>query len=109
MAVPEHPAEPPKQPQPEPWLRGPLPGIHPLVAPVFFSFAQVREDLSRFTAGLTVEQIWKSFPPASSLGFHLKHIAGSIDRLATYLAGSQLTSEQLHDLHHESEPGADLP
>ena len=109
MAVPEHPAERPLQQQPEPWLRGPLPGVHPLVAPVFFSFAQVREDLSRFTSGLTFEQIWKTFPPAPSLGFHLRHIAGSVDRLATYLAGSQLTSVQLHDLHHESEPSADLP
>ncbi|HEX4231697.1 MAG TPA: DinB family protein [Bryobacteraceae bacterium] len=94
---------------PEPWLRGPLPGVHPLVAPVFFSFAQVREDLARFTAGLTREQIWRCFPPAPSLGFHLKHIAGSVDRLAIYLTGAQLSNEQLLYLKQESQPDADLP
>lgn len=96
-------------PDPEPWLRGPVTGVHPLAAPVFFSFAQVREDLARFTTGLTRDQVWQSFPPAPSLGFHLKHIAGSVDRLATYLSGSQLTDEQLLFLKQESQPDADLP
>jgi hypothetical protein len=82
--------------------------VHPLVAPVFFSFAQVREDLARFTEGLAREQIWRKFPPAPSLGFHLKHIAGSVDRLATYLAGAQLSDEQLLYLKQESVPDADL-
>src|SRR5690242_5498153 len=81
-------------PLPEPWLRGPLPGVHPLIMPVFFSFAQVREDLARHTAGLTREQIWQPVTGAS-LGFHLKHIAGSVDRLATYLIGRQLSDAQL--------------
>lgn len=94
---------------PEPWLRGPLPGVHPLIAPVSFSFAQVCEDLDRFTVGLTREQIWRSFPPAPSLGFHLKHIAGSVDRLTTYLLGAQLTDEQLLYLKQESEANGDLP
>ncbi|HEX4807392.1 MAG TPA: DinB family protein [Bryobacteraceae bacterium] len=96
-------------PDPEPWLRGPVAGVNPLVAPVFFSFAQVREDLARFTAGLTRDQVWQSFPPAPPLGFHLKHIAGSVDRLVTYLSGSQLTGEQLMALKQESQPDGDLP
>src|SRR5438045_540936 len=29
---------------PEPWIRGPLPGMHPLVAPILYSFQQARED-----------------------------------------------------------------
>jgi hypothetical protein len=82
--------------------------VHPLVATVFFSFAQVREDLARFTAGLTRDQIWRSFPPAPSLGFHLKHLAGSVDRLSTYLSGSQLSDNQLRYLKQEPQPDADL-
>ena len=93
---------------PEPWLRGPLAGVHPLIAPVFFSFAQVREDLARFTAGLTTEQVWQRFSAAPSLGFHLKHISGSVDRLTTYLSGKPLTGEQLSYLEQESRPDADL-
>lgn len=94
---------------PEPWLRGSIEGVHPLVMPVFFTFAHVREELSKYTAGLTDAQIWaKPANTTASLGFHLKHIAGSVDRLMTYLAGGQLSQAQLDTLRHESEAGADL-
>lgn len=88
---------------PEPWLRGPLQGIHPLVMPVFFSFAQVREDLNRHLEGLSEEQIWLTVGK-SSIGFHLKHIAGSVDRLTTYLKGQQLSNDQLQALREEHTP-----
>jgi hypothetical protein len=42
---------------PEPWLRGPIAGVHPLVAPVLYAFEQAREDLARSTADLTAEEI----------------------------------------------------
>ena len=90
---------------PEPWLRGPLTDAHPLVMPVFFSFIQVREDLIRYTAGISEEHVWQNVNGAS-LGFHLKHIAGSVDRLTTYLAGESLTKTQLEFLVSESQ--ADL-
>lgn len=71
--------------------------------PVFFSFAQVREDLTKYTAGLPEEAVWQQIDGAS-IGFHLKHIAGSVDRLTTYLMGGQLSPRQLEALKHESEP-----
>lgn len=40
-----------------------------------------------------------------SVGFHLRHIAGSTDRLMTYLQNRSLTSEQLSVLQGEHEPG----
>ena len=98
---------PESSPQPEPWLRGPIAQVHPLVMPVFFSFAQVREDLAKYTAGLSREQIWQRIGKAS-LGFHLKHLAGSVDRLATYLTGNQLSEEQLRFLREESEGAEDI-
>ena len=69
--------------------------------PVFFSFAQVREDLQRHVAGLRAEQIWKPVR-GGSIGFHLKHLAGSADRLTTYLFCGQLTAGQLASLAAES-------
>jgi uncharacterized damage-inducible protein DinB len=86
---------------PEPWLRGPLPDVHPLVQPIFFSFAQVREDLAKHVAGLTREQVWRR-AGGTSLGFHLKHLAGSVDRLTTYLFGGELSKQQLHALGEEA-------
>ena len=96
-----------KQPLPEPWLRGPIEGVQPFVMPVFFSFAQVREDLVRHTAGLTHEQDWR-IVGRNSVGFHLKHIAGSVDRLTTYLCGLQLSPSQLEYLKREHDPDAGL-
>ena len=75
--------------------------------PVFFSFTQVREDLAKQTAGLTHDQLWRKMDGAS-LGFHLKHIAGSVERITTYLMGEQLTDEQLQSLKQESTPDSDL-
>lgn len=93
----------------EPWMRGPIPGVEPLVMPVFFSFQMVREDLARYTEGITQQQLWKPLGPVPPLGFHLRHIAGSVDRLLTYLMNESLTPEQLAALREESTPGATLP
>jgi uncharacterized damage-inducible protein DinB len=93
---------------PEPWLRGPIQGVHPLVMPVFFSFAQVREDLTKYTAAVRPEAVWQEVN-GSSFGFHLRHIGGSVDRLTTYLFGQQLNERQLEALRHEGEPKGTLP
>src|ERR1700733_15614715 len=91
--------------EPEPWLRGPLEGVHPLVAPTLHAFVQAREDLAQWTAGLTAAEIWLHPHGLAPVGFHLRHIAGSVDRLTTYLLGEQLTPEQLAAIHHEMDSG----
>lgn len=89
---------------PEPWLRGPISGVNPLIAPLLFSFQQAREDLARATEGLTADQIWASPHAFGSVGFHLRHIAGSTDRLITYLQGDALSAGQLATLEAEHGP-----
>jgi hypothetical protein len=89
----------------EPWLRGPLAGVHPLLAPTLHAFAQAREDLALWTDGLTDEEMWSRPHGLAPLGFQLRHIAGSVDRLTTYLRGEQLTPEQLGAVPQEMEPG----
>jgi hypothetical protein len=91
---------------PEPWLRGPLPGINPLVAPLLYSFQMAREDLARFTGGLSSEQIWARPFGLNPLGRELQHIAGSTGRLLTYLEGNQLDDRQMAEMKSEGEPGA---
>jgi uncharacterized damage-inducible protein DinB len=87
-------------------MRGPIPGVHPLVAPVLYSFQQAREDLARYTEGLTYEQIWATPHGFGPVGFHLRHIAGSTGRLMTYLQGGALNPRQLEALRTEMEPAA---
>src|SRR5947209_1844107 len=88
----------------EPWLRGPLPDVHPLLAPILYTFQQAREDLARHTESLTTEQLWATPLGPGSVGFHVRHIAGSTARLMEYLQGRQLTAEQLAEAGTESEP-----
>jgi uncharacterized damage-inducible protein DinB len=92
--------------QPEPWLRGPIAGVSPLVSPVLYAFQQAREDLAHFTEGLTTEQIWMRPHGFGPVGFHLRHIAGSVDRLMTYLEGRLLDEPQMAALRTEMDPGA---
>jgi uncharacterized damage-inducible protein DinB len=92
--------------QPEPWLSGPIPDVNPLLAPILYSFRQASEDLAKHTEGLSTAQIWSRPCEAGSVGFHLRHIAGSTDRLMTYLRGESLSPEQMAALETEQEPGA---
>jgi len=89
----------------EPWLRGPLEGVHPLVAPTLHAYMQVREDLAQWTDGLSDAQIWLQPHGLAPVGFQLRHIAGSVERLTTYLRGEQLSSEQIEAARGEMAPG----
>ena len=90
----------------EAWLRGPIEGVPPHLMPVFHSFQMVREDLARYTEGLTTEDVWRPTGALPSLGFHLRHIAHSVDRLVTYLCGNQLSDAQIATLKQETDSGA---
>ena len=97
---------PESTPSIEPWLRGPIEGVPHAVMPLFFSFAQVKEDLQKFASGLSPDQLWRKIGANAPVGFHMRHIPGSVDRLLTYLEGGHLTEQQLQYLKHEAEPGA---
>jgi uncharacterized damage-inducible protein DinB len=73
---------------------------------VLYAFQQAREDLAKYTEWLTSEQIWATPYNFGSVGFHVRHIARSTDRLMTYLVGKQLTQSELSALEEEAVPGA---
>src|SRR5262245_5486732 len=93
---------------PEPWLRGDIEGVDPLLAPALHSFQQVREDLALHTKGLSTEQVWACPHGLAPLGFQLKHIAGSVDRLTTCLEGKPLSEAQLEVKAREMDLGTTL-
>lgn len=101
--------EPYVEPYVEPWMRGPIEGVSPLTAPILYTFQHAREDLTKYMEGLTTEQIWATPHGFGSVGFHIRHIGGSTDRLITYLRGEQLTPAQLEFLKAEKNPAADGP
>jgi uncharacterized damage-inducible protein DinB len=87
-------------------MSGPIPGVDTFVAPLLYSFQMARQDLATWTEGLSGNQIWATPHGFGSVGFHMRHIAGSVDRLMTYLEGNQLSEPQMAALRAEKEPGA---
>lgn len=90
---------------PEVWLRGPLPDIQPLLQPFAHALLQAVEDVRRTVASLSADHLWARPGGAPSVGFHVRHAAGRLDRLLTYARGEGLSAEQLAFLASEGEPG----
>ena len=87
---------------PEAWQRGPLPGVDPYLMPAAHALVQGTEELEA-AVGLTPAQLRARPGGVASVGFHLRHIAGSTERLLTYARGEMLTREQLEAAAHEAE------
>jgi uncharacterized damage-inducible protein DinB len=92
------------KPPPEVWLRGPVPDVPALLQPAAHSLLQCREELTSRITGLTADQIRASPSGAASIGFHVRHAAGSLDRLFTYARGAQLSPEQRAAFAAEGRP-----
>ena len=95
--------------QPESWLRGPVPNIDPYLMPAAHILLQAEDEINAAVAGLTTEQIWSRPGGAASIGFHLRHIAGSTNSLMIYARGEQLSDEERAAIALQGEPGMDLP
>ena len=86
------------------WLRGPIPEVPPLLQPVAHALLQARDELNA---------AMRDFPPAllnerpagvASVGFHLQHLAGVLDRLLTYARQETLTEQQFAAFNAEVPP-----
>lgn len=92
-------------PQPEVWQRGPVSGYEPLLMPVVHALLQVREDLENLAPLIPTENVWLRPGGAASIGFHVRHAGGALDRLFTYARGELLTDAQRTALREESTAG----
>ena len=97
--------EKPAAPAPEVWLSGPIEGVPPILMPAAHALVGARNDLGAAAGGLSVEQVWERPGGAASVGFHLRHIAGSLERLYTYARGLPLSDAQRAALRVEGDPG----
>ena len=88
----------------ESWLSGPIDDVNPYLMPVAHALTQVGRDLERVVPDLTVQELWQRPAGAASIGFHLQHIAGVLERLLTYARGEELSSEQMQRLRSEGQP-----
>jgi uncharacterized damage-inducible protein DinB len=86
---------------PEVWLRGPVLNIPPLLQPVAHALLQSGEEVEKITREFSEDKLWLRPAGVASVGFHLKHLAGVLDRLFTYARGETLTPQQLEYLRSE--------
>ena len=73
-----------------PWLRGPVPDVPAALQPAAHALMASAEEAVEAARDLTPDELWEMPYGAASVGFHLRHMAGSIDRLLTYSRGEQL-------------------
>jgi uncharacterized damage-inducible protein DinB len=92
----------------EAWLGGKLEGYAPLLMPAAHALTQAIVDLQKHAFGLSDEELTARPNGAPSAAFHLRHIAGSIDRLLTYSRGKQLNDAQFAALTAETDANANF-
>ncbi len=85
-------------------MSGPVEGIPPLLQPVAHALLQAREEVHTYLDGFPDELLWERPAGVASIGFHLQHLKGVLDRLFTYAQQRQLTEEQLNYLYAEGKP-----
>ena len=90
-------------------MRGPIEGIDPMLMPVAHALVQVKEDLEQLVSQVPVNQVWARPGGAASVGFHVRHLGGALDRLLTYARGESLSDAQKTALRSESAPGDPPP
>lgn len=90
--------------QPEFWQRGPVPGVPPLLQPVAHALLQARDEVDECLADFPETLLWERPAGVASVGFHLQHLTGVLDRLFTYARGETLSEEQRAWLSREGTP-----
>ena len=87
----------------EAWLSGKIEDVPAVLMPAAHALVQAARDIEKAVVGLKREEIWTKPNGAASVGFHLLHVAGSIDRLLTYARDASLNERQFAELAAENE------
>ncbi len=87
----------------EPWLRGTLTEFEAVPRQILHALELAAEDIELWCVDLTDAEMEARPCGIAPVGFHLRHIARSLDRLLTYAEGEQLSPAQLAALSSELE------
>ncbi len=85
----------------EVWLRGPIEDITPILQPVAHTLLQASEELGELKNKIPNQVLWERPAGVASIGFHLQHIQGILDRLFSYSKGESLSESQFQFLRNE--------
>lgn len=85
------------------WLKGPVEGVPGPLQPVAHAFLNLQIELEGVLADVSGAELWIRPGEAAPIGFHVRHLCGSIDRLLTYARGEALSESQLARLAAEKD------
>lgn len=85
----------------EPWLRGTLIDVRAIPRQILHALELAAEDIELWCASLSDSEMEVRPFGIAPVGFHLRHIARSLDRLLTYAEGAQLSPAQISALSSE--------
>ncbi|MEJ1240874.1 DinB family protein [Chryseolinea sp. T2] len=91
--------------KPEVWMRGPVPEVPALLQPAAHALLQSVEEVETIIKDFDDKLLWTKPAGMASVGFHLRHLSGVVDRLLSYARGATLSQKQLEDLEREGQPG----
>jgi hypothetical protein len=96
---------------PEVWLRGPLPDLAAVLQPVAHALLQAREEVDAIMGDFPADRLWERPAGLASVGFHVQHLSGVLDRLFAYARGASLSEAQAKALALEGkeDPAIDVP
>ncbi|RNI30475.1 DinB family protein [Rufibacter latericius] len=92
----------------EVWLRGPLPNVPAPLQPVAHALFQAQEEVSQHLTQFPDHLLWEKPAGVASVGFHLQHLTGVLDRLFTYARAQTLSPEAMAYLQAEGKPQTEI-
>ena len=90
------------------WLHGPVAGVPSLLQPAAHALLQARGEIKEAIHDFPEALLWSRPANVASVGFHLQHMAGVLDRMCTYAKGEQLNQQQLDYLFAEEKENANI-
>ncbi|MFT7066995.1 MAG: putative damage-inducible protein DinB [Sediminicola sp.] len=90
--------------EPEFWLSGQIPEISLLLQPAAHALLQSRRELVQYTKDFPETLLWEKAAGRASVGFHMLHLTGVLDRMLTYAQSKSLTEVQFQYLKNEGKP-----
>jgi uncharacterized damage-inducible protein DinB len=83
-------------------------GILIILQPAAHALLQSNKELYDYLADFPEEFLWQKLENRASVGFHLQHMTGVLDRMMTYAKGEPLTDAQFEYLKSEGVPKEEL-
>jgi uncharacterized damage-inducible protein DinB len=94
--------------KPEVWLRGKVADVPDLLQPAAHALLQSREEVEKYMNDFPEELLWEKPAGRASVGFHLQHLTGVVDRMLTYAKAEKLSETQFEYLKNEGKSNEEI-